>query len=77
MKTIRKHLGDLTFKEAPIVVNDPKWHEGVTAAWFSSIDWHSIKTSEDQDALKRLEREIDLKIYLGGIEPSIRKEVST
>ena len=74
MKTIRKHLGDLTFKEAPIVVTDPKWHEGVTEAWFTSINWNSIRTSEE--SLTAFEREIYLKIYLGGIEPSIRKDVS-
>ena len=73
MKIIRKHLGDLTFKEAPMVIANPQWHQGVTQDWLASIDWHSIRQS--QDALQAFEREIDLKIYLGGIEACIRKEV--
>ena len=74
MKIIRKHLGDLTYKEAPQVITDPQWHEGVTQDWLASIDWYSIRQS--QDALQAFEKEIDLKIYLGGIEAGVRKEVS-
>ena len=72
MKIIRKHLGDLTYKEAPMVPN-PQWHEGVTPSWLASIDWQFLR--QNPDALQAFEREIDWKIYLGGIEASLRKEV--
>ena len=74
LKTVRKHLGSLTFHSGPMVVNDISWHNGITEEWWDQVDWESIK--DDQEIAKSFDTEVCSKIYLGGIEASLRPQVS-
>lgn len=53
--------------------DDVTWHNGLTHEWWTNIEWTSI--SQNDGIRKAFEREIYLKIYLGGVEPKLRKEV--
>ena len=70
MKIVRKHLGGLTFEEKPVSVSDVSWHHGVTEDWWKTLDWEWVRNN-DQD----FEKEIHLKIYLGGIVASLRAQI--
>ena len=63
----------MTFTDEPAIPDDVSWHKGITSEFWNSIDWKSIHLSDEKR--KAFEREVYLKIYLGGIEPKIRKEV--
>ena len=66
-------LGGLTFNDNLAIPQDLSWHNGVTSDYWNLIDWKSLRYSDEKR--NTFEQEIYLKIYLGGIEPSIRKEV--
>lgn len=73
MKTVRKHLGGLTFHKKPVSVEDLSWHQGVTETWWQQIDWTSVQ--ENQEQADALEEEIHVRTYLAGISASIRSQV--
>ena len=68
------NLGDLTFSGEPAIPDNESWLEGITSDYWNSIDWKSIRLNEEKR--KSFEREMYLKIYLGGIEAKLRKQVS-
>merc|ERR1719412_850292 len=39
LKTIRNHLGGLTFTDEPAIPDDVSWHKGITSEFWNSIDW--------------------------------------
>ena len=73
-KSLVNNLGDLTFSGEPAIPDNETWLEGITSEYWNSIDWKSIRLNEEKR--KSFEREIYLKIYLGGIEATLRKQVS-
>ena len=73
-KSLVNDLGDLTFSGEPAIPDNKSWLEGITSEYWNSIDWKSIRLNEEKR--KSFEREIYLKIYLGGIEATLRKQVS-
>ena len=73
LKTVRKHLGSLTFKNGPMIVDEMSWHNGITEDWWNKIDWESLR--ENQDLANNFDREVCSKVYLGGIEAPLRPQV--
>ena len=73
-KSLLHDLGDLTFSGEPAIPDNDSWLEGITSEYWTSIEWKSIRL--DEEKRKSFEREVYLKIYLGGIEATLRKQVS-
>ena len=83
LKTVRQHLSGLAF-HAPLQNDqlDESWREGLTAKlWQDSLRSQLLENRKEEDCSKRKERinllaqDIYRRIYFGGVDASIRKEV--
>eukprot|EP00095_Tigriopus_kingsejongensis_P009030 maker-scaffold458_size165745-snap-gene-0.19 protein:Tk09030 transcript:maker-scaffold458_size165745-snap-gene-0.19-mRNA-1 annotation:"hypothetical protein BRAFLDRAFT_123347" len=85
LRTARQHLSGLAFHE-PVQSFNPTWGSGVTTKWWNeqkeSLLMGSASPEEESEGnsgraarILALEEEIHLRIYYGGIEPCVRKQI--
>lgn len=84
LRTVRQYLSDLAFHD-PLDINDiddKQVNEGLTSELWKKLHLSLTQEATDLESdearksrIDKIARVVHLRIYFGGIEPSIRKEV--
>jgi hypothetical protein len=80
LRTVRKHLTGLTLDKRAEVA-PASWRSGVTAEWWRE-QCRRLRIGLDDDLERRSEavedmhKELIMRVFLGGVEPALRKEVN-
>ena len=83
MKTVRQHLSGLAF-HAPLDSDqlDETWRDGLTAKlWEDSLRSQLLEDKQEEESERKerinlLAEDIYRRIYFGGVDASIRKQVT-
>jgi len=75
LKQVREKVGDLVFQQQQQGQQQQQFKEGVTRIWWNWVKKTVLDSNEEEENVQNLEKEIYQRIYYGGINQHIRKEV--